>query len=48
MLERDVIVTPDGGETVKFGVGDLVIFSAEMDCSWDVYKSVRKHCRFGD
>ena len=48
LLEGDVTVTPDGGEPVRFGAGDLVIFPAGMDCRWDVHKAVRKHYRFGD
>ena len=47
LLEGEVTVTPDGGEPVKFAAGDLVVFSAGMDCRWDVYKPVRKHYRFG-
>ena len=45
LLEGEVTVTPDGGEPVKFGVGDLVVSPAGMDCRWDVHKGVRKHYR---
>ena len=48
LLEGEVTVTPDGGEPVKFGAGDLVVFQSGMDCRWDVHKAVRKHYRFGD
>ena len=48
LLEGEVTVTPDGGEPVKFGAGDLVVFPTGMDCRWDVRKAVRKHYRFGD
>ena len=48
LLEGEVTVTPDLGEPVKFGAGDLVVFPAGMDCRWDVRKAVRKHYRFGD
>ena len=48
MLEGEVILTPDSGEPVKFGAGDLVVSPAGMDCRWDVYKAVRKHYLFGD
>ena len=48
MLEGDVTVTPDGGESVKFDAGGLVVFPAGMDCRWDVHKAVRKHYRFSD
>ena len=39
LLEGEVTVTPDGGEPVKFGAGDLVVFPAGMDCRWDVHKA---------
>tara|TARA_Y100001968_G_scaffold232863_1_gene215690 strand:+ start:2001 stop:2276 length:276 start_codon:yes stop_codon:yes gene_type:complete len=48
LLEGEVTLTPDEVEPVKFRAGDLVVFSAGMDCRWDVYKAVRKHYRFGD
>jgi uncharacterized cupin superfamily protein len=47
LLEGDVTVTPDGGEPVRFGAGDLVTFAAGLSCSWDVHAAVRKHYRFG-
>ena len=47
LLEGDVIVTPDGGEPVRFGAGDLVTFPAGLSCTWKVLKPVRKHYRFG-
>ena len=48
LLEGKVIVTPDGGEPVKCGAGDLVVFPAGMDCSWDVHNAVCKRYRFSD
>ena len=30
LLEGEVTVTPEGGETVKFGAGDLVVLPAGM------------------
>ena len=48
LLEGEVTVTPDRGEPVKFGVGDLLVSSAVMSCRWEVQKGVRKHYRFGD
>jgi uncharacterized cupin superfamily protein len=47
LLEGDVTVTPDGGEPVRFGAGDLVVFEAGLSCTWDVHAPVRKHYRFG-
>ena len=46
-LEGDVVVTPDGGEPVRVGKGDLVTFPAGMSCTWEVRQAVRKHYRFG-
>ena len=48
LLEGQVTVTPYMGEPVKFGAGDLVVFSAGMHCRWEVHTEVRKHYRFGD
>lgn len=45
-LEGDVIVTPDGGDPVVMGKGDLVTFPAEMSCTWKIKSNVRKHYRF--
>ena len=47
LLEGDVSVTPDGGEPVRFGSGDLVVFDAGLSCIWEVHAPVRKHYRFG-
>ena len=46
LLEGDVTVTPDGGEPVRFGAGDLVVFDAGLSCTWEVHAPVRKHYRF--
>ena len=48
LLEGEVTVTPEGGQPVKFGAGDLVIFPSGMNCRWDVHQAVRKHYRFDD
>ncbi|MBF8274784.1 MAG: hypothetical protein HW380_3889 [Magnetococcales bacterium] len=47
LLEGEVTVTPDGGQPVHFGAGDLVTFPAGMSCTWEIKKPVRKHFRFG-
>ncbi len=47
LLEGEVEVTPEGGEKVHFGAGDLVTFPAGMDCHWTIHRAVRKHYRFG-
>ncbi|UCD77524.1 MAG: cupin domain-containing protein [Desulfobacterales bacterium] len=46
-LEGDVIVTPEDGEPVKIGKGDLVTFPKGMSCTWKIRKDVRKHYVFG-
>ena len=45
-LEGDVIVTPNGGESVTMGKGDLVTFPAGMSCTWKIRSDVRKHYCF--
>jgi uncharacterized cupin superfamily protein len=45
-LEGDVIVTPEGGEPVRVGKGDLVTFPSGMSCTWEVRQPVRKHFTF--
>lgn len=47
ILEGEVVVTPQGGEPVKFGKGDLVTFPAGMSCTWEVKQALRKHYKFG-
>lgn len=46
-LEGDVVVTPETGEPVEVGKGDLVTFPPGMSCTWEVRNAVRKHYRFG-
>jgi uncharacterized cupin superfamily protein len=46
-LEGEVTVTPEGGEPVEMGKGDLVTFPAGMSCTWNIKKDVRKHYQFG-
>jgi uncharacterized protein len=46
-LAGDVVVTPDGGEPVTMGKGDLVTFRAGLACTWQIRVDVRKHYHFG-
>jgi len=46
LLEGDVEVNTEE-ETVRFGVGDFVVFPKGLKCTWKVMKSVRKHYNFG-
>ncbi len=42
-LEGRVIVTPEGGEPLEMGRGDLVTFADGLACHWQVLEPVRKH-----
>ncbi|MBI4794168.1 MAG: cupin domain-containing protein [Deltaproteobacteria bacterium] len=46
ILEGEVTVTPDGGESVTIKAGDLVVFPAGMSCRWNVVKPIKKHYQF--
>jgi hypothetical protein len=46
-LEGEVVVTPEDGEPVSMGQGDLATFPEGMNCTWQVRKPVRKHYRLG-
>jgi uncharacterized cupin superfamily protein len=46
-LEGDVVVTPESGDPVQMGKGDLVTFPAGMSCTWQILKDVKKHYHFG-
>jgi uncharacterized cupin superfamily protein len=43
ILEGECIITPEGGQPVTFGKGDLVTFPAGMRCQWEVKKPLHKH-----
>jgi uncharacterized cupin superfamily protein len=47
LLEGEVEVIPDSGDSVHFGKGDLVTFPAGMSCHWRITRAVRKHYTFG-
>ena len=46
-LTGDVLVTPDGGEPVQMGKGDLVTFAKGLSCTWEIRQDVEKHYKFG-
>jgi len=46
-LEGAVTVTPNGGEPVEVGAGDLVTFPQGLSCTWSVSQPVKKHYTFG-
>jgi uncharacterized cupin superfamily protein len=45
-LAGDVTVTPDGGQPVHMGKGDLVTFPAGMSCIWEITSDVKKYYCF--
>ena len=45
-IKGKVIVTPDGGEPVEMGRGDLVTFPKGMSCTWEILQDVEKHYIF--
>jgi len=47
ILEGEVEVTPERGEAVKMGKGDLVTFPQGMSCTWKILKDVKKHYKCG-
>ena len=46
-LEGEVVVSPEEGEPVEVGKGDLVTFPKGMSCTWKIKKDVKKHFIFG-
>lgn len=45
-LAGKVVVTPDNGDSVEVGKGDLVTFPAGMSCTWEIQIAVEKHYCF--
>jgi len=45
-LRGKEIVTPDGGDPLELGRGDLVTFPAGMSCTWEILEDVEKHYEF--
>jgi len=47
IIEGEVVVTSDNGESVKIGKGDLVVFPEGLSSRWKINKAVKKYYRFG-
>ena len=47
IIEGDVTVTADDGESITFGAGDLVTFNKALSCTWHVKSPLKKHYKFG-
>ena len=46
LLEGEVVVETEDGESVRFGEGDFVTFPEGLSCVWDVKQPVKKHYNF--
>lgn len=46
VLRGRFTVTPEGGEPQAFRRGDLIIFPAGMQCTWEIHEDVEKHYAF--
>lgn len=46
ILEGEVTVIEQGGESVSFAAGDLVTFPSGLACTWQVKKALRKNYQF--
>jgi len=47
IIEGDVTVTADDGESITFSAGDLVTFNKDLSCTWHVKSPLKKHYKFG-
>ena len=45
-LTGEVVVSA-GGDEVRMGAGDFVMFPKGLKCTWHVKQAVRKHYQFG-
>ena len=46
LLEGEVVVETEDGESVEFGKGDFVTFPKGLSCVWDIKQPVKKHYNF--
>jgi uncharacterized protein len=42
ILAGRMTVTPDGGEPVELGAGDLAVFPKDWSGTWDIHETIRK------
>ena len=47
IMEGQVEVTTESGETVSFGPSDFVVFPQGLKCTWKVNQAVYKYFLFG-
>lgn len=48
ILEGRATVTPEDGEAVSFGPGDLVTFPDGAKCVWKIDEPIKKKYKFGE
>jgi ethanolamine utilization protein EutQ (cupin superfamily) len=46
ILRGRFTVTPEGGEPMELGRGDLIRFPVGLSCTWEILEAVEKHYRF--
>ncbi len=46
ILSGEATITPQDGDPVKIGPGDLVFFTCGMKCVWRIHSTIRKHYDF--
>jgi uncharacterized cupin superfamily protein len=46
LIEGEVVVETDDGESVTFKKGDFVTFPKGLSCVWDIKRPVKKHYHF--
>lgn len=46
IIEGRAEVTPENGETVVIGAGDMVTFPQGMKCAWKITDAIEKHYKF--
>ncbi|MBU1084217.1 MAG: cupin domain-containing protein [Candidatus Omnitrophota bacterium] len=44
---RARVMSSDGQEKIEFAQGDLVTFSEDLECRWDIIEPIKKHYRMG-
>ena len=48
ILEGEALIKTNDGEEYRIKSGDFVCFPSGMECTWEIYKTIKKHYRLGD
>lgn len=46
VTEGEAVVTDNEGNSISFSAGDWVEFEADLSCTWNVKKDIKKHYNF--